>query len=170
MLYAGFTAPLDYDICGYKPQQLESAYGLSANIAAGDNGSGVKLAIVDAYDSPTLLKDAQQYFNTNDPSIPLTNSQFTNDKPSSVGNEAECAASGWYAEQALDVESSHAMAPGAHIVFVGANDCFDSSLLAAVNTAIRREILRFRLHDNSAIVDTTTANKPRITTSIRMNC
>ena len=28
------------------------------------------------------------------------------------------------------------MAPGAHIVFVGAVDCFDASLLAAVNTAI----------------------------------
>jgi subtilase family serine protease len=135
-LYAGFTAPLDYDICGYKPQQLESAYGLSASIAAGDDGTGVKIAIVDAYDSPTLLKDAQQYFNTNDPAIALKSSQFTNIKPSSVGNEAACGASGWYPEQALDVESSHTMAPGAHIVFVGAEDCFDTSLLAAVNTAI----------------------------------
>ena len=40
------------------------------------------------------------------------------------------------AEQALDVESSHSMAPGAHIIFVGAVDCLDNSLLAAVNTAI----------------------------------
>jgi subtilase family serine protease len=135
-LYAGFTAPLDYDICGYKPQQLESAYGLSSSIAAGNDGTGVKIAIVDAYDSPTLLKDAQQYFNNNDPSIALKSSQFTNIKPASVGNEDACLASGWFAEQALDVESSHAMAPGAHIVFVGAQDCFDSSLLAAVNTAI----------------------------------
>ncbi len=135
-LYSGFTAPLNYDICGYKPQQLESAYGLSGSIAAGNNGSGVKIAIVDAYDSPTLLKDAQEYFNTNDPSIPLTKSQFTNIKPSAIGNEDVCGASGWYPEQALDVESSHTMAPGAHIIFVGANDCFDNSLLAAVNTAI----------------------------------
>jgi subtilase family serine protease len=135
-LYTPYTAPLNYDICGYKPQQLESAYGLAGSIAAGNNGKGVKLAIVDAYDSPTLLKDAQQYFNTNDPSIPLTKSQFTNIKPASVGNEATCGASGWYPEQALDVESSHTMAPGAHIIFVGADDCFDNSLLAAVNTAI----------------------------------
>jgi subtilase family serine protease len=135
-LYPGFTAPLDYDICGYKPQQLESAYGLSGSIAAGDNGTGVKIAIVDAYDSPTLLKDAQEYFNTNDPSIPLTNKQFTNDKPSSIDNVDTCGASGWYPEQALDVESSHTMAPGAHIIFVGAQDCFDTGLLAGVNTAI----------------------------------
>ena len=50
-----------------------------------------------------------------------------------MGNEAECAASGWFAEQALDVESSHAMAPGANILFVGAQDCLDNSLLAALN-------------------------------------
>ena len=135
-LYTPFTAPQPYDICGYKPAQLEGAYGLSGSIASGNNGHGVKIAIVDAYDSPTLLADAQQYFNLNDPSIPLPKSQFTNIKPSSVGNEAVCGASGWYAEQALDVESSHTMAPGAHIVFVGAVDCFDASLLAAVNTAI----------------------------------
>ena len=131
-----YTAPLDYDICGYKPQQLESAYGLSGSIAAGNDGTGVKIAIVDAYDSPTLLKDAQQYFNTNDPAIALKAASSQTSSRQSVGNEDVCGASGWYPEQALDVESSHTMAPGAHIIFVGAEDCFDNSLLAAVNTAI----------------------------------
>ena len=136
-LYAPFTSPQPYDICGYKPAQLEGAYGLTSGITSGTaDGHGVKIAIVDAYDSPTLLADAQQYFNNNDPSIPLTKSQFTNKKPSSVGNEDVCGASGWYPEQALDVESEHTMAPGAHIIFVGAVDCFDNSLLDAVNTAI----------------------------------
>ncbi len=135
-LYAPFTHPQPYDICGYKPAQLEGAYGLASSIAAGNNGHGVSIAIVDAYDSPTLLSDAQHYFSLNDASIPLPKSQFTNIKPSSVGNEDLCAASGWFAEQALDVESSHSMAPGAHIIYVGAVDCFDSSLLASVNTAI----------------------------------
>jgi len=136
-LYAPYTSPQPYDICGYKPAQLEGAYNLSTGIKNGTaDGHGVKIAIVDAYDSPTLLSDAQEYFNTNDPSIPLTKSQFTNIKPSTVDDEDECGASGWYPEQALDVESSHSMAPGAHIVFVGAVDCQDTSLLAAVNTAI----------------------------------
>ncbi len=102
----------------------------------GDNGSGVGIAIVDAYDSPTLLSDAQRYFQMNDPAHPLTSGQFFNDEPATVGNEAECGASGWYAEQALDVESSHTMAPGADILFVGAQDCLDNSLLAALNTAV----------------------------------
>ena len=42
----------------------------------GNDGSGVTIAIVDAYDSPTLLSDAQQYFRLNDPSHPLKSSQF----------------------------------------------------------------------------------------------
>jgi subtilase family serine protease len=136
-LYTPFTSPQPYDICGYKPAQLEGAYGLASGIASGKaSGKGVSIAIVDAYDSPTLLADAQQYFSQNDPSIALKSSQFTNIKPKSVGNEAECGASGWYPEQALDVESSHTMAPDATIEFVGATDCLDSSLLAALQTAV----------------------------------
>ena len=135
-LYKPFTHPLPYDICGYKPAQLRGAYGLTKSVASGNNGKGVAIAIVDAYDSPTLLTDAQRYFKLNDPANPLSSSQFINLAPSKVDNEAECGASGWFAEQALDVESSHAMAPGATTVFVGAKSCFDSDLLAAVNTAV----------------------------------
>lgn len=103
-LYAPYAHPLDYDICGYTPSQLESSYGLSGQISGGTDGSGVTIAIVDAYNSPTLLKDAQRYYNMNDPSHPLSSSQFFNDEPASVGNEDVCGASGWFAEQALDVE------------------------------------------------------------------
>ncbi len=135
-LYAPYTAPLPYDICGYKPAQLRGGYGLAGSVASGNNGKGVAIAIVDAYDSPTLLSDAQTYYRLNDPSHPLSSSQFFNFSPPTVDDQAECGGSGWYDEQALDVESSHAMAPGADILFVGAQDCFDSSLLAALQTAI----------------------------------
>ena len=135
-LYTPYTSPLPYDTCGYKPGQLRSAYGLSGRVADGDNGSGVGLAIVDAYDSPTLLSDAQEYFSLNDPTHPLTSSQFFNAAPATVDDQAECGGSGWYDEQALDVEASHSMAPGADILFVGAQDCQDTSLLAALQTAV----------------------------------
>ena len=131
-LYAPYTSA-DYDICGYHPAQLRDAYGVGT---AKDNGAGVTLAIVDAYDSPTLLADAQQYFTLNDPSHPLASSQFTNVEPAKVNNQTLCGGSGWYPEQALDVESSHTMAPGANIEFVGAQSCLNTALLAAVNTAI----------------------------------
>lgn len=133
-LYAPFTAKRPYDICGYKSGQLRSAYNVGQSSST--NGTGVKIAIVDAYDSPTLLTDAQHYQSLNDPSHPLTSAQFTNTQPGAVANADECDGSGWYAEQSLDVESSHAMAPGADIQYVGATDCFDTSLLSALQTAI----------------------------------
>ena len=134
-LYAPYTGH-SYDICGYLPSQLRSAYGIAPRVAKGNDGSGVAIAIVDAYDSPTLLSDAQKYASLNDPTHPLSSSQFFNVDPGSVGNEDACGASGWYDEQALDVESSHAMAPGADILYVGAQDCFDASLLSALQTAV----------------------------------
>jgi subtilase family serine protease len=135
-LYKPYTHPQPYDICGYKPAQMRGAYGLTKAVASGNDGSGVSVAIVDAYDSPTLLADAQEYFKLNNPAHPLMSSQFTNIAPSKVQNTDVCGGSGWYPEQALDVESVHTMAPGAHIIFVGAKDCFDNNLLAAVNTAV----------------------------------
>ncbi len=135
-LYAPYTAPLPYDICGYKPAQLRGAYRIASWVHKGIDGTGSTLAIVDAYDSPTLLSDAQLYFRLNDPTHPLSSSQFTNFSPAFVDDQSECAGSGWFAEAALDVESSHSMAPGAHINFVGAQDCLDTSLLAAEQTAI----------------------------------
>jgi subtilase family serine protease len=135
-LYAPYKHPLSYDICGYKPGQLRGAYNLASTVGSGDNGSGVGIAIVDAYDSPTLLADAQEYFKLNDPAHSLSSGQFFNAEPATVDAEAQCGGSGWFSEQALDVESSHAMAPGAAILFVGAQDCFDNSLLAAVTTAV----------------------------------
>lgn len=135
-LYAPYAAPLPYDICGYRPGQLRGGYGLARSVASGNNGKGVAIAIVDAYDSPTLLKDAQKYFRLNDPANPLRSAQFFNLPSATVDDQAECGASGWFDEQALDVEASHAMAPGADILFVGAQDCTDPGLLAALQTAV----------------------------------
>lgn len=135
-LYAPFNSPLPYDICGYKPAQLRGGYGLNRSVAKGNDGSGVTIAIVDAYDSPTLLQDARHYFRLNDHAHPLKPSQFQNIQPATVDDQAECGGSGWFDEQALDVEASHSMAPGATIQFVGAQDCQDTSLLAAELTAV----------------------------------
>jgi subtilase family serine protease len=131
-----FAKSLDYDICGYLPRQLRSAYGIAGAVKSGDNGTGVGVAIVDAYDSPTLLSDSQRYYSQNDPSNPLSSSQFFNDEPATTDDFAECGASGWRAEQSLDVQAVHAMAPGAAILFVGASDCTDTGLLDAEQVAI----------------------------------
>jgi subtilase family serine protease len=133
----GFPNPLPYAPCGYTPTQLRSAYGLAPIVDGGDSGQGVTVAIVDAYASPTLLKDAQKYASLNDPSHPLQSSQFSEivNKPSYV-RAAACDAPGWFGEQTLDVEAVHAMAPGANILYVGGSDCGDMELDVALNQVV----------------------------------
>jgi subtilase family serine protease len=135
-LYAPYNAGRPYDICGYKPGQLQSAYGLTKQFSSGTTGKGVAVAIVDAYDSPTLLADAQEYYKINDPSHPLKSSQFVNEEPPTVDSEDECDASGWYAEQSLDVEAVHAMAPGATIAYFGGQNCIDGLTVALQNAVV----------------------------------
>jgi subtilase family serine protease len=135
-LYAPFTSPQAYDICGYTPTQLRGGYKLNSMVNNGTDGAGVAIGIVDAYDSPTLLSDAQQYSTLNDPNHPLATAQLVNFAPATTSNFAACGASGWFDEQSLDVESEHAMAPGATIGYFGAASCFDADLLAAENEAI----------------------------------
>ena len=53
-----------------------------------------------------------------------------------IGGPDQCDAQGWYGEETLDVEAVHAMAPGAHVLFVGGADCLDESLIDAVNKIV----------------------------------
>ena len=48
---------------GFFPTQIQTAYGLNTLLAANDNGSGQTIAIVDAYNDPTIASDAAE-FNT----------------------------------------------------------------------------------------------------------
>ncbi|MGH3436522.1 MAG: S53 family peptidase [Sciscionella sp.] len=130
---------LPYAPCGYKPAQLRSAYGIDGAVKHGIDGSGQTVAIVDAFASPTIYSDASTYAKRNDPSHPLTQQQFKQIVfPPTPGSEApgQCDAAGWYGEETLDVEAVHAMAPGAHILFVGGSDCQDSSLDKALNEIV----------------------------------
>lgn len=131
----GYPYPLPYAVCGYVPSQLRPAYGVANQVMGGMTGQGVTVAITDAYASPTLLADAQQYARTQDPKYPLASSQFSQVLPPSYDHGTECDASGWYGEQTLDVEAVHAMAPGAHIVYVGAQNCING-LYDAVGTVV----------------------------------
>jgi len=126
----GFAPNPPWVTCGYNPSQLRSGYNENPSF----NGTGESVAIVDAYASPTLLSDAQTYAAKNDPSHPLANSQFSEVLSPTFNHADVCGPSGWYGEQILDVEAVHAMAPGAHIVFAGAENCFTGDL----NAAIRR--------------------------------
>ena len=113
-----------YTVCGYVPQQYQSAYGESGLLHAGVNGRGVTVAITDAYAAPTILQDAQRYNQVHHQPL-FGRGQFSQITPSPNGydNIDLCGAQGWYGEETLDVEAVHAMAPGAKVVYVGASDC-----------------------------------------------
>jgi subtilase family serine protease len=113
-----------YAVCGYGPQQLQSAYGESSLLASGIDGHGVTVAITDAYAAPTIYADAQKYNQVHDQPL-FKQGQFSQIVPGPDGFDQTdlCDPQGWYGEETLDVEAVHAMAPGAKIVYVGAPDC-----------------------------------------------
>lgn len=130
-------APLPMAPCGYRPAQLRAAYGFAEVVRRGIDGTGVRVAIVDAGRSPTLLADAQTYAAQNDPDYPLDPGQLESLQGPGVVRDPN---RGWYGEQTLDVESVHAMAPGAHIVYVGAASANDQDLVAAINMILTRRL------------------------------
>jgi subtilase family serine protease len=113
-----------YTICGYDADQFEEAFGLYNGIQQGTDGSGVTVAITDAYASPTILSDADTWSTQNN--LPQFGAgQFTQVTPAANGYDKEkaCGPQGWYGEETLDVEAVHAMAPGANILFAGGSNC-----------------------------------------------
>jgi subtilase family serine protease len=129
---------------GYTPDQMRTGYGdygitdPVTNSAFGndtnynnDAGKGETIAIVDAYNDPTIVNDLHafdQYYGLPDPSLTVENEYgSTSSLPKTNTN--------WAVEIALDVEWAHAIAPAANIVLVEANSAYLSDLLQAVKTA-----------------------------------
>jgi subtilase family serine protease len=130
-----------YAPCGYTPQQLEGAYGVSGAIANGNDGSGVTVAIIDAYASPTIQSDANTYSSRH--GLPALNgSSFSQVVAPGAYHRAENKKQdpqGWWGEETLDVEAVHSMAPGARIVYVGAPNNYQD-LDAALNHVVDRHL------------------------------
>jgi subtilase family serine protease len=111
--------------CGYSPRQLRTAYGVQALNSAGTTGQGVTVAIVDAYDSPTIRADANAYSRLQHEPV-LRAGQFTDHSANraTFSEQQECGGeAGWNEEQTLDVEAVHGVAPGASIEYYGAQNC-----------------------------------------------
>lgn len=101
----------------YSPQEVRQAYGITPLIDAGYNGTGETIVIIDSYGSPTVkadLKTFDEAFGLPDPPsfkviAPLGTVPFDPNNDDIVG---------WAEETSLDVQWSHAMAPGANIVLL----------------------------------------------------
>ncbi|MGI8715496.1 MAG: S53 family peptidase [Solirubrobacteraceae bacterium] len=133
----GYPPTPPWAVCGYVPAQYRLAYGLTSPA----DGSGVTVAIVDAYTSPTLFSDAHKYAAQEDPGNGLKPGQFSKLTPKSYNDAGPkvCGAPGWFGEQTLDVEAVHATAPGANILFAGARNCEDG-LIATLNKVIQNHL------------------------------
>ncbi len=120
---------------GFTPAQIAHAYGfdqISLSGGAAADGSGQTIAIVDAFNDPNIVADLgvfdQEFGLSAPPSFKIVNESGGSNLPSTNA--------GWAAEESLDVEWAHAMAPGANIVLVEASsDQSNTDLLAAVNYA-----------------------------------
>ena len=128
------TAP--WTVKGYTPDQIKGAYGI-----AGYDGAGQTVAIIDAYASPTILADVNQW-STNRGLPTMNPSQLVQVVPPGVYNRPQNKQQdpqGWSTEETLDVEAVHGMAPAAKIVYVGApNNRQD--LDAAMNHVVDRHL------------------------------
>ena len=120
----------DLPPCGYSPSELQTAYGLTDDYAAGLDGSGQTIVITDAYGSSTIAGDAQAF--TEIYGLAPLNLQIA--KAPGLSNNPHGVQRNWEFETTLDVEWAHATAPGANIVLVLATD--HSSLDEAINYAV----------------------------------
>src|SRR5262249_12028635 len=121
----------------FAPQAIRAAYNLAPLYAAGLNGAGQTIAIVDAYGSDTMAHDLHvfdQAFQLPSmcgeegvncaPGMPtfsrlaLQGPPGTKAPPAKSNGRGQEDKSAWAIEVALDVETAHAIAPMANILLV----------------------------------------------------
>ena len=131
----------------YPPNFLKTAYNFPPTTGhKGLDGKGQTIVIVDAFGSPTIQSDLNAYdaaFGLPATRVtilcgPAWTGAATDNCPvktiadlTTAPNAILCGATGWAEETTLDVNDGHSLAPGAHIVLVVGNDCFDTSLYGA---------------------------------------
>jgi subtilase family serine protease len=126
-------------VCGYTPAQVRAAYGVTASRMT---GKGQTVAVVDAYASPTMLRDANQFSRLEgEPEFaPGQYQQYLPSSPFTQSGNNQCGAQGWYGEETLDVESVHDMAPAARVRFVAAASCQDPDLADALSYIVNHRL------------------------------
>lgn len=121
----------------FTPQSTRAAYNLDPLYDAGNDGRGVTIAIIDSYGSDTMAHDLHVYNQTFGlPSLcgeegvtcqpgmatfselHLQGSPATKAPPGTSNGPGTENKAAWAFEVALDVETAHAIAPGANILLV----------------------------------------------------
>ena len=119
----------------YGPSAIRAAYGLTGLLNAGFTGAGRTIVILDAFGSPTAQADLKAFDTAF--GLPAPPSFTVVTMPGTPAfNPADGNQVGWAEEVSLDVQWSHAIAPGANIVLVAAKSNSDEDLIAGLNYAI----------------------------------
>ena len=104
----------NYGLACYTPQVFHTAYQIPWTVNGQPAGTGQQIAIIDAYGSPTVQSD----LNTFDAAfgLPATtvNVYYPGGSPT-VNPLKNAIQASWAEETSLDVQSAHALAPGATI-------------------------------------------------------
>ena len=135
---AGTAAPL-VTTRTFVPSEIRRAYGFDSlsfgSAAVTGDGSGQTIAIIDAYNAPTIAADLAT-FNAKY-GLPTSTLTVVNQTGGTTlpGNDPAGAGDSWAVETSLDVEWAHAVAPKANILLVLATSPTDANLNVAVNTA-----------------------------------
>ena len=116
---------------GLPPKAITTAYGFPTT-----GGSGKTIAIVDAFDDPTIASNLDTFSSEYGlPPCTTTNGCFTKVNQTGGTTTYPSATSGWALEISLDVEWAHALAPGAHILLVEVTSNSDTNLFVGVTYA-----------------------------------
>jgi subtilase family serine protease len=105
-------------IACYNPAQFEQAYDLNPLYHAGLNGSGKTIVLVDSFGSPTIQNDLAQFDKDNNLPAPPSFKIIAPAGAIPPYDPSNGDMGGWAIETSLDVEYSHAIAPGANILLV----------------------------------------------------
>jgi subtilase family serine protease len=136
--FYGWQYTANGQTAAFTPAQLEDHYGLTSVIKDGYNGAGQTIALVEGYGYPTAEADANEAANLFG-LPPLTSSNFSVIYPEGPPVNPEGGIlTGWDVEIALDIQSAHAIAPGAKILVVASSGQDNEDQIASLNYIIAR--------------------------------
>ncbi len=121
----------------YTAQELLNAYNIQRVHDAGIQGKGQTIVIIDAYGDPTIADDLNVFDTTF--GFPAAKLNIINPFGATF-NASDPTQVGWTGEIALDVESSHAVAPQATIDLVVAKSASDQDLENVLAYAVNHHL------------------------------
>jgi subtilase family serine protease len=118
----------------YTPQEIATAYDIPKNLT----GAGQTIVIIDAFGDPTIAADLATEDSTFGLPPANLNIIYPDGQPTFDPTNADEV--GWTGEIALDVESSHAIAPSAKIDLVIAKSDQDPDILSALQYVVSHHL------------------------------